>query len=221
MKAMKAMKAKNAIIITGGSVTDYAYYNEYFENADLVICADGGVKHLEKFKIYADYFIGDFDSCDFESFKNCEYVKNAEIIRFKCEKNETDTEIAIDIAIEKKCSEIILIGALGTRFDHSLSNVFLLKKAMDKNVDAVIVDEHNKIRLTDKSISLTPCKNSFLSFVALEKTENLCLENLKYPLSDYTLDVGTSRCISNEFIDGKTAKVSFSKGLLLVMITND
>ena len=141
MKAMKAMKAKNAIIITGGSVTDYAYYNEYFENADLVICADGGVKHLEKFKIYADYFIGDFDSCDFESFKNCEYVKNAEIIRFKCEKNETDTEIAIDIAIEKNCSEIILIGALGTRFDHSLSNVFLLKKAMDKNVDAVIIGE--------------------------------------------------------------------------------
>lgn len=209
-----------AIIITGGSVSDYGFYKELFKDDDIIICADGGIRHLNEFKVSADYFLGDFDSCDFEKESKSKYIKNAEIIRFKCEKDETDTEIALNLAIEKNCDEIVMIGAIGTRFDHTLSNVFLLKKALLNGIDAQIIDEHNKIRLTDKPISLEYEKNAYLSLIALEKTEGLTLKNLKYPLDNYTLETGTSRGISNEFTE-KNAEISFKKGLLVVMITRD
>ena len=209
-----------AIIITGGDVCDYQFYAKYFNDANVVICADGGVRHLINFRVQADYFLGDFDSCDFEKVKNSEFLKSAKIIKFKAEKDETDTEIALNLAINNGYDEIIIIGAIGSRFDHTLSNVFLLKKAVKSCVNAVIVNEKNEIRIIDKSIKLNPVKESFLSLIALEKTENLTLKNLKYELEGYSLETGTSIGISNEFV-GKEASITFDSGMLLVMITSD
>lgn len=211
---------KKAIIITGGEITDYSCYKDYLKDTDFVICADGGSRHLNKLCIYADYFLGDFDSCDFDDTIKSEFLKNAEVIKYKVEKDATDTEIALDLAIELKCDKVIIIGALGSRFDHTLSNVFLLKKALKANVDAIIINEKNEIKLTDKSVCVNPVNNSYISLIALEEVKNLTLKNLKYPLENFTLSQGTSIGISNEFTE-KKAEIIFESGLLLVMVTKD
>lgn len=209
-----------AVIVTGGEIRDYNFYADFFKNDDVVICADGGVRHLEKLNINADYFLGDFDSCDFEKVKISDCVKNAQIIRFKKEKDETDTELAINLAIEKNLKNIVILGALGTRFDHSLANVLLLKKALKYGVDARIINEKNEIRLIDKSLSLDPVKNAFISFIAIDEVSDLTLENFKYNLSNFNLKNDTSICISNEFTN-KKGNITFDKGTLLVIISTD
>ncbi len=209
-----------AVIITGGDIGDYSFYKGFFENDDVIICADGGSKHLRKLELRADYFLGDFDSCNFEEAVNSECLQNAHIMRFKKEKDETDTEIAINLAIEKGFKNIVIIGALGTRFDHTLANVLLLKKALKNDIDAKIVNEKNEIWLIDKSISLDPVENAYISLIALDEVSNLSLKNLKYPLNNFTLKSDMSIGISNEFTNDK-AIITFDCGTLLVIISND
>ena len=209
-----------AIIITGGTISDYNYYKNFFNDDDVIICADGGVKHLINLDLTASYFLGDFDSCDFDKIKCDIHLKDAQILRYNCEKNETDTEIALDLAIEKNFKKIVVLGGIGTRIDHTFANIMLMKKALKNNVDLLMLNEKNEIRLIDKSISLDPVKNSYLSVIALEKTTNLSLQNVKYTLDNFTLSSDTSLGISNEFTDEK-AVIYFDKGLLLVIISRD
>ena len=209
-----------AVIITGGEIRDYSFYAGFFKSDDVIICADGGVRHLKKLNINADYFLGDFDSCNFDEIQKSDCIQNAQIIRFKKEKDETDTELAINVAIDKNFKNVVILGALGTRFDHTLANVFMLKKMLKNGIDAKIVNEKHEIRLVDKSLSLDPVDNAFISFIALDEVSNLSLKNLKYPLNNFTLKSDMSICVSNEFTNDK-AIITFDKGTLLVIISTD
>ena len=70
------------------------------------------------------------------------------------EKDETDTELALRIAIERHATKITLIGVTGTRMDHSLGAIQLLGYGMERNVECVLLDEHNRIRLTKSDVTI-------------------------------------------------------------------
>ena len=113
------------IIVCSGSITDYALIEKYFEKADLIICADGGANHLRKLGKLPDILVGDFDSIS-EGDLDLLLAANVEIVRFPSEKDATDTQLAVQLAMDRGCDEVILLGAAGTRLDHTLANVFLL-----------------------------------------------------------------------------------------------
>ena len=92
---------------------------------------------------------------------------------------------------------------------------------LEKGVKGTVLNEKNKVFLTDKSIKIPPEHGRRLSLVPL--TENVCgvtLKGLKYPLCDFTLTMGDSIGISNEFTD-TDAEIIFEKGLLLVITSED
>ena len=47
-----------------------------------------------------------------------------------------------------------MIGATGTRLDHVMGNIQMLKLALDRKVSCQIVDAHNRIRMVDKFAEL-------------------------------------------------------------------
>ena len=200
-----------AVILSGGDIYDAAAVN--VENDDFVICADKGARHLKSLGIEPDVFLGDFDS-----FKGG--LENAERIEFPPEKDKTDTCLAVDFAISRGCDEILILGALGGRADHSLANIFLLKYMLDRNVRGELYDGKNRVFLTCKSFEVYE-KGVYVSlFPLFSDIEGLTLEGMKYPLNNYTLPAGSSLCISNE-VYGDSARVSFISGYLLVMICRD
>ena len=86
-----------------------------------------------------DYILGDFDSIDkkvLEKYK----TQKITIYELKPEKDFTDTEEAINLAIKLKSSEFVIIGAIGTRIDHVLANINVLKIALDNNIKAQIMN---------------------------------------------------------------------------------
>lgn len=211
---------KQAVIVAGGTINDYSFYKDILKDK-FIICADGGIHHLQKLNISPDLFLGDFDSCNFDEIKKSGIIDTSEIKRYKVEKDATDTHISIDEAIEKGYDNITVIGALGTRYDHSLANVFLLKYMLDNNVKGKIINEKNEIFLTDKPIEILPREGKKLSFLPLCGTvKNLTLKNLKYPLLNFNLKMGDTITVSNEFTD-ENAVVTFDEGLLLIIISND
>ena len=208
------------VIVSGGNVKDYSYIKKYFDNADMVVCADSGAGHLKKLGIIPDILLGDFDSIcskDYEDFIKA----GVQILKFPLEKDMTDTELAVKLAVERGCKKIIILGGLGTRMDHSLANIFLLKKLLDIGIEGIIADEHNEIVLINGRIKLEKENGITISLIPLaDKAVGVTTKGLYYPLDNKTIQLGSSWGVSNEFTDD-SAEVSLTEGLLLVMKTKD
>lgn len=219
---------KKVIIITGGRTeTDFVaeVYREYLP--DVVIAADRGVMAAKELDIIPDYIVGDFDSGDttvVEYFKSQFEIHGKPIVRtFNPEKDETDTEIAISLALTLKPEDIVIIGATGTRLDHTMANIGLLHKAMEGGVKARIIDEYNVVSIHDREITLKRDKAFGECFSLIPFTENvrgLNIKGAKYELENYILSAGNSLGVSNEF-NKSTVKISFASGILILFQTSD
>jgi thiamine pyrophosphokinase len=210
----------NAIIVCNGNVKEYSDYKEYFDSSDIIICCDGGAAHLRKFNIIPDVLLGDFDSIsddDYNYFKN----KSVKIIKFPIKKDVTDAEIAVDYAMERGCENITLVGATGSRLDHTMANIFLLKKMLSKNVNCMIVDKRNKIFLINDETAIKRENGYKMSLIPLtQSVTGVTTEGLAYPLNDATIKMGSTWGISNEFIADK-ATVILKSGILIAILSKD
>ncbi|HOA96894.1 thiamine diphosphokinase [Acetivibrio saccincola] len=208
------------IIVSNGNIEDYDFYRKYFKKESLVIAVDGGAFHLRNLGIKPDILLGDFDSILKEDYENY-YKAGVEILKFPEEKDATDTEIAIDEGIKRGLRQIILMGVIGSRLDHSLSNVFLLKKILDNGIKGMIVDKYNEIYLIKDRIKIKKEEGYKLSLLpATDKVEGVTTKGLYYGLNDATIEFGSSFGVSNEFISD-SAEISIKKGLLLVIKSRD
>lgn len=208
------------IIVANGSIEDYFFYKKYFCEKSLIIGVDGGVHHLRKLGIKPDILLGDFDSILKEDYEDY-YKAGIEILKYPKEKNATDTEIAVDEAIKRDCKQIIVIGGTGSRLDHSLANIFLLRKILDKDIKGMIVNKYNEIHLVKDSININFEEGYKLSLLPVtDRVEGITTKGLYYELDNYSINLGSSRGVSNEFI-ADNAKISIKKGLLLVIKSKD
>lgn len=208
------------VIVCNGSIEDYTYYNKYFNMADLIICADGGAAHLIRIGKKPDILLGDFDSISAGDFKFLKEL-GVEILKYPVEKDMTDTELAVNLALDKGCTYIVIIGGIGSRWDHSLSNIFLLKKLLDRGIAGIIVNERNEISVIKDKIILYKEENAKISLLPLtEVVEGVTTKGLYYPLNNATIEMGSTWGISNEFIS-EIAEVSIKSGLMLVIKARD
>ncbi|WP_265444610.1 thiamine diphosphokinase [Acetivibrio straminisolvens] len=209
-----------ALIVCNGSIIDYSYHKKFFEEADFIVCADGGALHLQRLGIKPDVLLGDFDSIE---DKHLEYYKeqNVEIFKFPSEKDMTDTELAVDTVIDKGYKDIVIIGGTGTRLDHTLSNIFLLKQMLDRGVRGRIVNEYNEIFLISHSVEIEAEEGCYLTLLPLtSKVEGITTKGLYYPLKGETIEMGSTRGVSNCFV-AKTAQISITSGILIAIKTRE
>ncbi|MDQ2087160.1 thiamine diphosphokinase [Herbivorax sp. ANBcel31] len=208
------------IIVANGSIEDYSFYKKYFDGENLVIAADGGAFHLRRLGVEPDILLGDFDSISKEDY-NFYNKSNIELLEYPKKKDATDTEIAISEAVKRGCNKIIIIGGVGSRFDHSISNVFLLKQMLDKGVIGIVVNEYNEIYLVRDRISVEAEKGYKLSLLPVtERVEGITTKGLYYELADDTIELGSSRGISNEFLSDN-AEILIKNGTLMVIKSKD
>lgn len=208
------------LVVTGGNPPRLELLYEYSKKSDLIIGADKGCDFLYKGKVKPDYILGDFDSVQKETLKYFEDLGIKEN-KYKKEKDDTDTKIAIDLAITKGAKEIYILGATGTRIDHVLSNLGLMLLGLKHSVKVEIIDDYNRIFLTDKNLNIKGNKGDIVSFHAYsEMVENLSIKGAKYELSNYNLSLGDGITTSNEFLD-KEIEITFDKGKLIIFYSKD
>lgn len=201
------------IIISGGNAPDQLILNKYITKESYIICADSGFDALTGTNINPNLCVGDMDSVKSN-------LTGQTIQIYPKNKDKTDTEIAIDIAIEKGATDVILLGCCGNRLDHTLSNINMLKILLEHNITGKIVDTNNILMLCDSQIQIQSVKHHYCSLIPLTKCTGITTDGLKYSLKNENLNSKTSRGISNEF-NSKTATITLKSGLLLVVISKD
>jgi thiamine pyrophosphokinase len=141
------------IIISGGNPPSKELLIKEITGDTFLIGADSGANCLYCYNVKPDLLVGDFDSID---KKVLDYFKknNCIIDTYPTEKDFTDTEIAVEKALRMKPNKIILLGCTGSRVDHLLGNIGMLKICLENGVDACIKDENNYISLINAGASL-------------------------------------------------------------------
>ena len=213
-----------AVLIAGGSITDYEFIKSFIAENDYIVCADSGIVHCNEMGLEADLWIGDFDSCDYEIYKCSAAAKNAEIITLPEEKDKTDTEYALNyIADTQKFDNILLVGAIGTRMDHTLTNIHLIEKMSDSRIFMEILNEKNRIRISnDSGIYFRKSEFKYISIIPLSSiVSGVTLSgNFKYPLNNATLFRYDSLSVSNELLTGG-GTIHIADGSALIIESRD
>lgn len=212
-------RPSHVIIYAGGELGDSML--TLLETADYVIGADRGALYLIQHRIQPDLAVGDFDSVQ-ENERIWIREQSRQYIDFDAvDKDYTDTELAFNIALEWLPEQITLCGVTGTRLDHTLANIHLLRKALDAGVACRIVDDHNLIMITNSALTLTRQPFPYISLLPLSSVvTGITLEGFAYPLTNATLTIGQSLGISNEFVNEEVT-ITVTDGYLLVMCSRD
>ena len=208
------------VIFAGGTVKSGKAIYEAIADAELIIAADNGAATALRFGCTPSIVVGDFDSLDASTLEQLD-ERGSEIQRVPIEKDETDTELAIQVALDHGANSIKLLGALGgNRFDHSIANMLLLF-AVD-SVPLWIVDGPSVCWLLrgPGSVPIVGHKGDLLSLLPIAgDASGVRTSNLYYSLRDETLRFGKTRGASN-MLTQDTAEVFLKKGILLLVHTN-
>lgn len=212
------------IIISGGFLEE-GFLEEVLaqqEGAN-IIGVDKGIEYLYHHGISPQYIVGDFDSVEQEVIQYYRTETNVAIKEFDPNKDATDTEIAIRLAMTLGSKEIYILGATGGRIDHLWANIQTLSIACRANVKAYILDRQNKITVIDHSCVLKKSEayGKYLSIFSLDgEVFEFNLRGTKWPLAHHTLKPLDSLTVSNQF-QCEEVVIDFPSGLLVVMETKD
>jgi thiamine pyrophosphokinase len=205
-----------AFIYTGGSVR-VEFITEHPKADDLCIAADQGYHTAKTLGERIDLLLGDFDSIG-----SVPGDEGMEIQRVPAEKDYTDTQLAVEIALERGADEIIIIGGLSGRLDHTLSTLAILEDLNARGVYCTITDGQNRARYmksTSTLIARSPYK--YLSLIAADEVvKGVDIEGCKYPLKKATLRRSHQFAVSNE-ITGNVAFISVKKGGVFIIESRD
>ncbi|MBQ8894202.1 MAG: thiamine diphosphokinase [Clostridia bacterium] len=152
--------------------------------------ADGGYLLADQLGIVPQKVFGDFDSAPRPPRKD--------ILVFPSEKDQTDSELALDLAKEDGYRNIWMIAPFGGRLDHTIANLCLLEKANIQKLDLKLYDGENSAFLLDEGEHTLDSHYQYISFFPWKEQAVISLEGFKYPLDHYTLVRETPIAVSNE-----------------------
>jgi thiamine pyrophosphokinase len=213
------MTNQQAIIVTGGVLGDWVL--PYIENENVLIGCDKGAFFLVHQGYNPYVSLGDFDSVSSVELEQIHNRSQIVIGYDSVNKDLTDTEIALDWAISNHFKEILILGATGTRIDHTLANIHLLTKCLMKNVSCKIIDAHNEIILINQFTKIRKGNYSHISLIPISKFVNgITLQGFQYPLTQATLKISQTLGISNILIN-EEGSIDLIEGELLVIQSKD
>lgn len=214
------------VIISGGRIErDFALSfleNETFEQ---FIAVDNGLRFCYDNQIKPTWIVGDFDTAAPELVEYYQTQTDIPIRRFNPVKDSTDSQIAIELALELGSSEITLLGGTGTRMDHVLGNIQSLMLAKKKGVSCVILDEYNRIQLIDWETRLKKSEQygKYVSLLPLTtEVTGVDLTGFKFNLTGHTFtSTGSAGLgVSNEIIED-TAEIRVKSGIFVLIESRD
>lgn len=215
---------KKCLVVTGGYI-DLAFAKQFLQDKhyQMIIAADAGLEILKKLNLMPDEIVGDLDSVDHDILKEYKNNKKVAMDIHKAEKDETDTELALMAAAKYGYNQVDLLGALGGRMDHTLSNIQLLSQFYKQGLFVNIYDEKNRIYLLGKGKTFhrENLYGTYISFLPVSgMIEGLTLKGFKYPLNHRRIPMGSSLCISNE-LTGDIGIMDLDQGVVLCVESHD
>lgn len=201
------------VVLAGG---DPAHPDLVVPPADLVVAADSGAEVASDLGLVTDLLIGDLDSIRADTLGRLREA-GTEVQRHHPDKDATDLELALAAATAAEPARIVLVGGHGGRLDHALSvpGALAAVTAQGRRVEAWLGPALVQVTVDGATIHAREGEQvSLLAFGG--SVEGLTTEGLRWPLHDFTLEVTSTRGISNQ-ATSSPARVTVGRGTLIIV----
>lgn len=160
-----------------------------------LIAADSGMMHAAALGAVPELWVGDFDSAGSELTLQYRDVPRE---TFPAEKDATDGAIAVDEAITRGASEIVLLGGLGGQTDHTAGLLGQSIEIARRGISCLLTsgaEEAWPLLPGRMRVDLPP--HSRLSIIPFSDLDGLDLTGVKWPLSNRRVPLGSTLTLSN------------------------
>ena len=181
-----------------------------------VIAADRGLEHALALGLDVEIAVGDFDSASPEAVARAE-ASGTRIERHPAEKDATDLELALDVALALRPARVLVLSGDGGRLDQLLSTLLVLGSSRYETVEIDAYIGPARVHVVRGQREIPGERGELVSLLALHgPAEGVRTEGLAYPLAGETLEPGSSRGVSNLFA-ADVARIAVKRGTLLAI----
>ena len=206
---MELIDKKRCVIVAAGKIDDLSILKRNIYYDDYVIAADAGYTRLKAADIEPELIVGDFDSSDTPE-------NETETIVLSPIKDCTDTQYAVSQAVERGYNDILIIGGLGGRIDHSFANLAVAAEYKLKGVNVELIDDYHRIYILNNEKRTLTKRDIYVSVFAFGEPAEVSLNGFYYKAEKLSLSPYDSVGVSNEIVD-ETAEITALSGTVLVI----
>lgn len=204
------------VILANGDYGNIDSYKWLLKEADIILCADGGANYAYKMGITPAYIVGDMDSIHppvVDYYKE----QGVEFRRYPQRKDFTDTQLILALAEELNADEIVFLGSLGIRLDHTLANLYCGGELALKGIKVWHYTANYSAYLVNQEITISGEVGDIVSVLALtDEVKGVYEQGFEYPLQNVILKKWNPYAISNVLAENEGV-IKVREGLLLVI----
>ena len=190
---------------------------QFGQPIDAVFAADSGADLALHLGFPIDVVIGDLDSISDAALTDA--AENAaRIVRYPADKDATDLELALDLAIAEGATTITIVGGIGGRISHLLSIVGLIGASKYAGVDLrwLTPGAATHVGRPGRPVKISGEPGDMVSIIALGDSATVSTSGLKWPLQSAPITSSETRGVSNEQV-GPSSTVEIHDGVALVV----
>jgi len=183
--------------------------------ATTILAADGAWAKARRLGIAVDRVVGDFDSLSADEASQAK--AETKIHAYPTNKDWTDLELAIELALTLSPDRILLYGVLGDRLDHSLAAIFLLERISTRGIAVELLANRETAWIARTTLVLDAVSNGDrLSLLPVSRQAVITTTGLRYALHGETLVRAASRGVSNVVVQSHV-RIDVHSGAVLVI----
>ena len=185
---------------------------------DGIVCADGAAQVLLKAARTPNAIVGDLDSLGPEAYKWADAL-DIPIERHPKDKDAIDGELALDKAFAMGATSILILGGHGGRSAMFLANLKLLRRCLDKGIDAVMVGKGESVRFVGAGgeLVLAGRAGATLNLLAMDGDAVVSIQGTSWDGEEVKLPSRSGKGLSNK-IEKDGAKVKVKEGTVLAVV---
>lgn len=199
------------LIFAGGDPPDPDLAQE-IPTADLVMAADSGYDAAISLGYAVDVLVGDLDSITTDPIPG-----HVVIERHPRDKDQTDLDLALELALRDEPSRVVVVGATGGRLDHELATASLICDERWSEVELDWVSSRGRAHVIRRRRIVQGDVGSIVTLLPLGgPVTGLTTRGLRWELAEATFEPGTTWGVSNE-MQTPIADIKVRSGCLLVV----
>ena len=196
MDGPRVSERRRALVLVGGAVHVGDDLRAALAGADLVIAADGGLRHAATLGLTPDLLVGDLDSVDREMLAA---HPNLAVERHPTAKDALDLELALDAAVARGAARITIVGGLSGRLDQTLATVLVVQARHAAGTALEVLDGRRALwPLRPGEARVLPLRaGERFSLLALDREARVSVAGARYSLKDAALARALGLGVSN------------------------
>lgn len=203
-----------ALILCNGTAPEKPLFEKRYQEASLFIAADGGGNTARALGRLPDVVIGDLDSFQGAPGDSFEIIEDPG-------QETNDLEKALEFALKRGITDVIVLGVTGQRIDQTLKNLSVMIQYDEAFHSLIYEDNFGVTLLLPKTYADKLPIGTIVSLFPLSgRVEGVRTKGLKYRLNEEALENGIRDGSSNEVISSPV-EITHDKGDLLLFVAHE